>query len=116
MFNYITHSYDFSYTISLKNLPSPGQISPGLNIDLLMTLAQFECLAIEKRLKVVVDGICVASREESGCRVLLFQLDSFYVEVFYNEHYDFISHLHAFDGLDCLTPYLEKISLENVFR
>lgn len=76
-----------------------------------MNLQQFEQLASDKRLKTVVGGVCIASPREPGYRVLLFQLDGFYIEVFSNEGYDFISHPSAFEEIDRLTPYLEKMNI-----
>ena len=47
-----------------------------------------------------------------GYKVLLFQLQGFYVEVYYCTKYNDITRFHAFEDRDLLAPYLEKISLE----
>jgi hypothetical protein len=47
--------------------------------------------------------------------VLLYQLDSFYVEVFYNKTHNYISKLNGFDDTDLLEPYLKKIEISLMY-
>src|SRR6478735_8494326 len=45
---------------------------------------QFNSLDEEKQAIEICKSICVAGRDEGELKVLLFQIDSFYVEIFYD--------------------------------
>lgn len=77
-----------------------------------MTLTEFLQLDYQGRLQAAERGVCVGGRQEGEYMVLLYQLYSFYIEVFYHKQYSYISALHGFDDLDCLEPYLQKIELD----
>lgn len=59
-------------------------------------------------------GVLLAERQEDNCHISLYQLDAFYVEVYYrlhdNEIVKFISFHHTF----FLEPYLKQVPLERL--
>jgi hypothetical protein len=79
-----------------------------------MTLKEFEHLSYELRLKEVRGGVCIGGRDEDQYAVLLYQLHSFYVELYWHREYCFVSALKGFDDTDRLDPYLESISLQHL--
>ncbi|HUC82157.1 MAG TPA: hypothetical protein VMR70_14735 [Flavisolibacter sp.] len=74
-----------------------------------MTLEEFNQLNYEGQLQATQKAVCIAGREENKFKVLLFQLNDFYIEVYYNARLHFISQLVPFRSTDYLQPYLEKI-------
>lgn len=79
-----------------------------------MTLKEFESISYALRLKETRKGLCIGGRDEDQYAVLLYQLHSFYVEIYWHREYSFVSALNAFDDLKRLDPYLEKISLQHL--
>jgi hypothetical protein len=77
-----------------------------------MTLEQFNELNYEGQLRATQKAVCIAGREVNKFKVLLFQLNDFYIEVYYNARLNFISQLIPFRSTDHLQPYLEKIQLQ----
>lgn len=80
-----------------------------------MTLQHFNTLSenIQHR-KLLLNGICLADRITDDSWALLFQIDKFYVEVFFNNDGDEIIGTRCFEDTDELEPYLEKINLSYV--
>jgi hypothetical protein len=76
-----------------------------------MTLTDFLALDYKGKHRATSDGVCIGGRTEEGYIVLLYQLCSFYIEVFYQKEYNFISEFKAFDDTELLEPYLKKIEL-----
>lgn len=76
-----------------------------------MTLEEFNQLNYEGRLRATQKAVCIAGREENKFKVLLFQLNDFYIEVYYNAKLNFISQLVPFRSTDFLEPYLQKMSI-----
>jgi hypothetical protein len=56
-------------------------------------------------------GVLVSSRDTEDCKVLLYQIESFYVEIHFNPLLSDISRICCFKNLDRLNPYLEKIDV-----
>jgi len=48
-----------------------------------MTLYEFNAMDEMEQAEAVWDGVYIADREDIEHRILLYQLDNFYVEVFY---------------------------------
>lgn len=77
-----------------------------------MTLQHFNTLSqhIQHR-KILLNGVCIAYRNTEESQALLFQLSSFYVEVFFNRDGDEVLYTRSFDNNEELDPYLESINL-----
>ncbi|HEY0579653.1 MAG TPA: hypothetical protein VGC75_03000 [Candidatus Nitrosocosmicus sp.] len=77
-----------------------------------MTLRHFNTLSQHKQhRKLLVNGVWLADRQTQESTVLLFQLDSFYVEIYFSKPGDEIIQSISFDSVDLLDPYLEDIDL-----
>jgi hypothetical protein len=76
-----------------------------------MNIKDFLALDYTGQMEATSNGICVAGRDENFFKVLLYQLNDFYIEVYYHKFYNYISEFIAFDSTDKLDPYLKRISL-----
>jgi len=76
-----------------------------------MTLREFQLTDEQQQAQKLMDAVCVAGRDDGDQKVLLYQLDSFYVEVFYNPRHQLITDFRSFDDVDKLDAYLENVSL-----
>jgi len=60
------------------------------------------------------DGVHVASRRGFFCSIALFQLDDYYVEIFYNKKTNEVGRVKTFQGTELLAPYLKQIDLSEI--
>ena len=80
-----------------------------------MTLQQFRGAPCEVQEKLVkLKGVFLMERKSMGVSVLLFQLDGFYVEVFYNTATATVSFIKSFNDMDGIEAYLDKIDISQV--
>lgn len=80
-----------------------------------MTLQQFRAAACEVQEKLVKrKGVFLMERKSLGVSVLLFQLDGFYVEVFYNGATATVSFIKSFNDMDGIEAYLERVDISEV--
>jgi hypothetical protein len=68
----------------------------------------------EKRLILLHFGVLMAKRSSEGCCVLLFQLDSFYVEVYCRLADKAVREYRTYTEVSQLTPYLDSIALDDL--
>ena len=54
-------------------------------------------------------------KEEHSYKYILYQLDSFYIEVLYNISLDSIIDLIAFENVDRLDSYMEKVDINEIY-
>lgn len=81
-------------------------------IFVLMTLDEFTLLDDTKQAETLLDqGIYLTKRLYKNFSIFLYQLDSFYVEVYHNLRYDFTQGMRCFEDDDALQPYLESIDI-----
>ena len=80
-----------------------------------MTLYEFKTLSDFEQAEVVWNGSLLAHREDGYFRILLYQVDSFYVEVYYRKERNILSHFRPFAATRELDPYLEQIDLSGKF-
>jgi hypothetical protein len=77
-----------------------------------VTLYQFIALDEDPQAEALWDcGVHLANREHGEHTVLLYQLDGFYVEVFYQKKLNAITRLRPFATTNLLQPYLDQIPL-----
>lgn len=82
-----------------------------------MTLEKFNQLPIEEQQKVVLQkGVYLAERQDAPLRMMLYDMGSFYVEVFFLSRYNKGAWFNAFDGTKKLEPYLETIDLSTILQ
>jgi len=56
----------------------------------------------------------VIERKETNFSILLYQVQSFYVEVFYSGKENKISRLRSFSSINQLEPYLNNIDISGI--
>ena len=84
---------------------------PQLYKQRTMTLREFQLIDAQQQAEKLLDAVCIAGRDEADQKVLLYQLDSFYVEVYYHPRRNLITQYKSFDDLDKLDVYLDKVEL-----
>lgn len=81
---------------------------------LLMTLFDFELLCREDQLKAVhADGVYIGKRKED-LTYLLYQVESFYVEIAYRKYRYFVEHIRTSASTAILEPYLDEIQVNHI--
>jgi hypothetical protein len=79
-----------------------------------VTEDQFKAFSEDSKANIIHrQGVLVSIRRTEKCKVLLYQVDSFYVEVFYHPTDHFIR-IESFSGTEKLDPYLNQISIEKL--
>jgi len=80
-----------------------------------MTLPEFKLMDYEKQIDLLhKEGVYVGKRKIFSRIVILFQLHTFYVEVYYRVYRKVIDHLNCTSSTETLEPYLEQINVEEV--
>jgi hypothetical protein len=77
-----------------------------------MTQELFNQLPIEEQQKAVLQkGVFLAERKDPPLRMMLYDMGSFYVEVFFLSRFNKVAWFNAFDTTEKLDAYLEEIDL-----
>jgi len=76
-----------------------------------MTLYEYNALNEDEKARATWDSVLVSDREDVDHRILLYQVDAFYVEVYYNKKLNAITKFRSFSSTELLVPYLDKINL-----
>ena len=80
-----------------------------------MTAQHFRTLNPRKQnRKLLAEGVCIADRKGEEVHALLFQVDNFYVEVFFHADADEVLFTRCFEDTDELEPYLQEIDVSGV--
>lgn len=74
-----------------------------------MTLYQFNLLNETEQAEAVWSGVHFGERQDEEHSILLYQVDSFYVEVYYHSENNVVSRMRGFSSTEQLTPYLEQM-------
>jgi len=78
-----------------------------------MTLLDFQVLTMQEQINVLYEqGVYIGKRKAERLTVILLQLDSFYIEVFYKRYRSEISRLRCSTCTSMLDPYLTQIEVE----
>jgi hypothetical protein len=78
-----------------------------------MRFADFKSLSIaEQAYLLCQQGVLLAEREADNYVIALYQLESFYVEVYYRSGDNEILKLLSFHSTLLLDPYLQRISIK----
>ena len=82
-----------------------------------MTLSHFNKLSIEEQQKaVLINGVFLAERKDPPLRMMLYDMRSFYVEVFFLSRYNKVAWFNAFHSTKKLEPYLQKIDVSSILQ
>lgn len=80
-----------------------------------MTIYEFKALSGFEQAEAVWNGTLLTHREDGFFRILLYQVDAFYVEVYYHKEENVLLRLRSFTTTRLLEPYLEQIDLKGKF-
>lgn len=82
-----------------------------------MQLTEFKYQEKQKKQQLLCEkGVYLARRTQNEFTILLFQVASFYVEVYIDEEEEMVSYIKAFSSTDHLAPYLQAIDVSELFR
>lgn len=77
-----------------------------------MTMYEFRILTDQEQLDIVYGkGVYIGKRKARDLVSVLYQVDSFYVELFYKKYRYFISHTRCSASIVIAEPYLDQIDL-----
>lgn len=80
-----------------------------------MTLLQFNEMTEDQKAFILEQyGVCISARDHKNNKLLLYQVDAFYVEVHFDPPTQSIKKMKSFASTDELEPYLNNISLKGV--
>ena len=80
-----------------------------------MTLYQFNVLTENEKTAIVWnEGHLVGDRKENNFSIRLYQVRSFYVELYYNGQANNLSKLRFFSSINQLEPYLTNIDISGI--
>jgi hypothetical protein len=81
-----------------------------------MELKEFKYERKDKKIEMLFsNGIYLATRIEKNNTILLFQINSFYVEVYFYDDFSEPGYMKAFTDTGFLNPYLEQIDIDFLF-
>ena len=82
-----------------------------------MTLQHFRVLSQDRHHRdLLINGVCVAERFIGTIQVLLFQLNTLYVEVYFSNEGDEILYTRSFKNTDELEPYLYSDAITQLLQ
>jgi hypothetical protein len=70
----------------------------------------------EQQEMLLAQGTFLTERTDGPFRIMLYQLDTFYVEVHFFNLYNKVAFFSAFDTIEALEPYLETIDVSGVLQ
>jgi len=77
-----------------------------------MTLNQFHELDEMEQVEALWEyGVQIADRDEGEYKLILCQIDAFYVEVWYQKEYNVVRKYRASSSMDILGPYIDKLNI-----
>ena len=80
-----------------------------------MTLYEFNDLdELEQHETVWEYGVMVADSEDAEHKIILYQVFSFYVELFYHQEYNVLRRLRSFSSIECLDTYIKDFKLPKI--
>jgi len=79
-----------------------------------MTLYQFNLLDEMEQAEAVWGGTHIGDRQDKEHNIILYQIDGFYVEVYYHRDYNVIRKFRSFSSVTQLEPYLEKLNIKGI--
>jgi hypothetical protein len=79
-----------------------------------MNVFQFHSLPEKQQLDLLEQsGVFIAERQGAFFyNIKLYQIEGFYVELYFHTHFNVVVNINCFTNTDCLDPYLERIDLD----
>jgi len=82
-----------------------------------MTIYEFHLITHTEKVELLYKhGVYIGKQKEANQIKVLYQLDSFYVEIFYKKYRRLIHYLRYFTNTESLNPYLSQIDVEEIMR
>ena len=83
----------------------------------MMTLYDFEELDVQDQADSLCEhGVFLSERKNERYLILLYQIDGFYIEVYFNKDKGKIVRFRSFLSPDQLFPYLKKINIDALLK
>ena len=80
-----------------------------------MKVYEFDTLDMEARTDVLCEkGVYLGGRQELKYGIFLYQVDGFYVEIFYHQQLKKVTDFRCFTDTDLLEPYLKEINIDGI--
>jgi hypothetical protein len=81
----------------------------------IMTLGEYKQLSKREQAIVLCErGVFLDLKHNADCNIILYQIDGFYVEVFYHHEGNVVKRLRSFKSTGKLRPYLEKMDIASL--
>ena len=80
-----------------------------------MTIYQFNSLSEMEQIEIIWKVPAIDQRFENGYKIFLFQVYSFYVELYHHLERDATERLRSFSSDEYLAPYLNKMNIGQLF-
>lgn len=79
-----------------------------------MNVFDFHSLSEKEQLDTLEEkGVLIAERNGAFFySIKLYQIDGFYVELYFHTHFNVVVNINCFSNTDCLDPYLENIDVD----
>jgi hypothetical protein len=82
-----------------------------------VTIFQFNQLSEDGQADILYRmGVFISMRSTEEHKVLLYQVEGFYVEIYYHPRSNTITEFRSFASTEQLEEYLEKISIADLFE
>ena len=81
-----------------------------------MTVNDFNAMDELGQIEAVANGAHVSERRAGNFAILLYQIEGFYVEVYYHMKLNDIVGFRSFSNVDELFPYLSKIDVAELIK
>jgi hypothetical protein len=62
------------------------------------------------------EGIYIGKLKEGSSIVVLYQLDSYYIKIFYQKYRWYVSRIYCFTSTTLLDPYLDQVSANDMVK
>jgi len=81
----------------------------------IFNIDDFKRASFEKKCDVVTtQSNYIVTRTLGNCKIYLYHTGDFFIEVFYSPIYKKVLMINAFDDMESLVPYSEKVSLSSL--
>jgi len=77
----------------------------------MLTSDDFQALSYTAKTEAVLTGTFLATRSDAHYYIKLYNVDNFYVEVFFDHRSQLIIHFRAFEHTLFVLPYLEDLRI-----
>ena len=73
-------------------------------------------MSINEKATAVWEGTFIGDRAEGDIKIQLYNMGTFYAEVFYDQHVNAIINVRGFKSTKLIEPYLSKIKLDYDYK